>query len=294
MKKLTRKLVLSFAALAVCAATLVSTTFAWYVNNPTAYANGAKGSTANTDTTGSLSISKTGADNTWFKSISLSDVTGSQLTPIHYNTGKFYTLDDGEGKGTTESPITPTVETTTATNWITITLYLKADAAGTVDLALTTKNTTTAANFKSQASLSETNAPVAKGQSWYSDAVNAMYIERVIYTGASYATAGTAAINTLKAESDTYTAATGVTITEGGNANAYYEEVKEVTLADAAKTAPTAAAMAPISLTANTPVKVEYRIWLEGADSDCFNACTNQAFSFDLTYNFTKTATPSA
>jgi len=288
MKKLTRKLFLSVAALACCAATLVSTTFAWYVNNPTAYAKGATGSTANVDTSGSLSISKTGAANTWFKEISLTDVTGS-LNPVHTTDGLAFTSLAGEADG--EGKIGSTVAN--STDQITITLYLKADAAGTVDLDLETVNATLAANYKSQVAYND-NAPVTVGQSFMKDAADAMYISRTVYTGTDYATAGTTAINTLKAESDTYSntaaAASEVTLAEGGDANAYYEAVKEETLTTDAKTAPTTAAMAPIELTANTPVKVVYKIWLEGADTDCFNACTNQNFTFELTYNYTKNA----
>lgn len=288
MKKLTRKLFLSVAALACCAATLVSTTFAWYVNNPTAYAKGATGSTANVDTSGSLSISKTGAANTWFKEISLTDVTGS-LNPVHSTDGLAFTsLAETPVEGRIGSTVTNT------TDQITITLYLKADAAGTVDLDLETVNATLAANYKSQVAYNE-NAPVTVGQPFMKDAADAMYISRTVYNGADYATkVGTTAINTLKAESDTYSntaaAASEVTLATGGDANAYYEAVKEETLTDDAKTAPTTGAMAPIALEANAPVKVVYKIWLEGADTDCFNACTNQNFTFELTYNYTKNA----
>ena len=288
--KLRKKLLLSCAALAACATTMVSTTYAWYVNNPTAYANGATGSTADTDTTGSLSISKTGDNGSWYKSITLTDANNANLSPTHYIDGNFFTLDDSAG--TADDPVDVTVNDNVNNNYIKITLYLKADANGTVDLVLTTTNTTPAENYKSQASLSDTNkAPVGKGESWYSDAYNAMYIERVIYTTTTdpYDTTATA-VNTLVGETDTYsrTAAGTVSITTGGNANAYYEEIKEETLSDAAKTVPATANMGQIALTANTPVKVEYRIWLEGADPDCFNACTNQSFTFALKYNFTK------
>ena len=54
MKALKRKLFLSVASLAVCAATLVSTTFAWYVSNTTAEVQNVSGSTAGAGTDGTL------------------------------------------------------------------------------------------------------------------------------------------------------------------------------------------------------------------------------------------------
>ena len=58
MKKLTRKLFLSIAALAVCAATLVSTTFAWYVSNSTANVKGLTGAILSGGSEGNILIAK--------------------------------------------------------------------------------------------------------------------------------------------------------------------------------------------------------------------------------------------
>lgn len=85
MKALKRKLFLSIASLAVCAATLVSTTFAWYTSNTEVSASGVTGtSQANGD--GLLVISKTGADGTFSNSVTL-DINTGTLIPVQYKSG---------------------------------------------------------------------------------------------------------------------------------------------------------------------------------------------------------------
>ena len=70
MKKLTRKLFLSICTLAICAVTLVSTTFAWYTTNTEVSASNINGASAATGTS-SLLISKNGSD--WAQSISFAN-----------------------------------------------------------------------------------------------------------------------------------------------------------------------------------------------------------------------------
>lgn len=83
MKKLGLKLGLSCAALAACATTLVSTTFAWYTSNTTVTATGlhAQTESANSD---SLQISKDGTN--WGSTVDLSTIT-SNLTPVERTAG---------------------------------------------------------------------------------------------------------------------------------------------------------------------------------------------------------------
>ena len=87
--KLKNKLVLSCLALAVCATTMVSTTFAWYTTNTDVSATGAQGHTATTGTD-TLLISKDGKAKSWSNSVTFSGLD-TELTPVAY--GK-----DGNGK----------------------------------------------------------------------------------------------------------------------------------------------------------------------------------------------------
>ena len=57
MRNLTRKLFLSICTLAICAVTLVSTTFAWYTQNTEVSASSVSGTSADTSSDGSLQIS---------------------------------------------------------------------------------------------------------------------------------------------------------------------------------------------------------------------------------------------
>lgn len=82
MKALKRKLFLSIASLAVCAATLVSTTFAWYTSNTEVSASNVTG-TSQANSAGLLLISKTGAEGTFTNSVDL-NINTSQLQPVQY------------------------------------------------------------------------------------------------------------------------------------------------------------------------------------------------------------------
>ena len=85
MKALKRKLFLSIASLAVCAATLVSTTFAWYTSNTEVSASNVTG-TSQANGEGLLLISKTGADGTFTNSVDLG-INTTSLVPVEYTSG---------------------------------------------------------------------------------------------------------------------------------------------------------------------------------------------------------------
>lgn len=79
------KLILSGAALAACATTLVTSTYAWYTSNTEVTASGVEGeSSANGDSL--LLISTTGENGTYSNSVTLS-LTSESLLPVQYTAG---------------------------------------------------------------------------------------------------------------------------------------------------------------------------------------------------------------
>jgi len=82
------KLALSGVALAAVAATLGTSTYAWYVSNTTATVSGAQGSTAGAETTGSLYAASESmhASGQWSNKIALASGTdytaATQLVPV--------------------------------------------------------------------------------------------------------------------------------------------------------------------------------------------------------------------
>ena len=82
MKKLTRKLLLSVFTLAICAVTLVSTTFAWYTTNTEAYTNKVEASSTNATMDGSILISATGKGNSWSSVCTPIDNKMTTMSPL--------------------------------------------------------------------------------------------------------------------------------------------------------------------------------------------------------------------
>lgn len=285
MKKLTRKLFLSVAALAVCAATLVSTTFAWYVNNPTAYVNNIEGSTAAASTDGSISVSKNGT-NGWGKTI---DFAGngtdalSALTPVHYESGVFYS-DTKE---------------VTNTNYATLNFYMRADQAGKVSFLLGVENTTP--TLPSQIANTTTGVgSVAQGATFSVDAVSALKMKIDIINKeyvndeddeTNPTTSLIDVISVAKAiaddEIDGNTAYVNKGTLTNGDANAYYAALKEETAPYTTDNVTSGTLPTEFAMAQNVEYLVTITVWLEGADTDCFNAVAGQDFNlfFQLNYS---------
>ena len=98
MRKLGLKLGLSCAALAACATTLVSTTFAWYTSNDTVKATGITGKTSEQDAT-LLLISKSGRVGSWGATVAI-DSSKVTLDPVTYASSAIVAKNDAltEGK----------------------------------------------------------------------------------------------------------------------------------------------------------------------------------------------------
>lgn len=278
MKKLTRKLFLSVAALAVCAATLVSTTFAWYVSNSEASVSEIHGSTAGTEVSGNLLVAKndtTGgsdAPGAFTQNLKL-DFTGDALAPVTKgDSGKWL---DKAG-----------VENSLGANTMELKFWIMSTKEQTVNATYTITNTTAEANVKTQKAYTSTGAPVTQNTEFAMDAINALRMQVVTTeTTAQDKTLDVAATATIG--TPTYTRFTAPS--DDSDANIYYYQLlgqvpQGCTENTGASPAAPTDTWTQVTLAADTPVMITITIWLEGTDKDCFDSCINQ--SFDLKFDF--------
>ena len=144
MRKLGLKLGLSCAALAACATTLVSTTFAWYTSNDTVKAEGITGKTSEQDAT-LLLISRTGKVGSWGATVTI-DSSAVTLDPVAYGSekinehnedvalGKYYAWNPTDNKEGGEV----TGGLTSSDKYISFYLYFKSGSSA--DLTVVSKN----------------------------------------------------------------------------------------------------------------------------------------------------------
>lgn len=279
MKKLTRKLFLSVAALAVCAATLVSTTFAWYVSNSTAGVSGAKGSTAAAGSEGNLLVAqaKDNANGTeagaFMQNITLVD--GNVVKPtnglIPVTTTDVTAFTDKDGQ--------PVTQTNGA--YIEFKIWVLSTKETSVTMEVTIANTTEDLTTK-QTCYNPTGAPVAQGETFKVDAVKALRVavsqddaEYKIYNadviGKEYATPEGLISSGTDVDAQEYYKALIGSYPAGGK-----------TVADPTTTQ---AEFQTVTVTANTASLLTFRVWLEGTDSWCFDSCSAQDFSFDFAFS---------
>ena len=264
------KLALMGASITALAATLTTSTYAWYVSNKQASMTNGTGATGAAGSDGSILLSWTGNTGKWFKEISFADAdavkTVNPLQPVHYDEDDFYGIAANGGKGAA------------STDYITFTLKIKSDAATTsapvnvnpVMTITTTKQSTNngqvayvAKSLPTAAGTVENTAPSA-GSTFTVDAAKALYVQQKV---------GSAAATYMAVDS------TGT----GGNAHTYYTAVTSNT--PWATTAVTATGLGSISLTSGDPVNLTYVIFLDGGDADCFNSCAGWDIAFSLTYS---------
>ena len=138
------KFALLGASAAALAATLSTSTYAWYVSNKTANVEAVAGSTASGTSDNTIAVSLTGARNDYHKTISLTDKTTGLLPLLRKNatltaTGavgaKYYGLNE-----TVDPVILKTTEE--GAGWYTYEFYMLASVNCTVATALTVTNTT--------------------------------------------------------------------------------------------------------------------------------------------------------
>lgn len=262
------KLSLMGASIAALAATLTTSTYAWYVSTTKADITGGTGTTGTAGADESLLLSWTGASGTWFGTLAFSgdtDAVKNPLYPVSFHDSKWGKLDPSTGDSST----------TVSTDYIQFNVYLLSGTDLTVKPTITITNTSDSSTWKQQMIINEgaSYVPTNKHDGIFTvDATMAIWTEQLDGTTKTYAAANT-----------------DVT---GGNAHNYYDAVKDasahVLTADAKTTVATrnsgATSLANISLTANTAKMVTYTIFLDGGDTDCFNACVGQNISFALEF----------
>ena len=295
------KLALMGASITALAATLTTSTYAWYVSNKTANVKPVSGATDSAAGDGSISLSTSGVYSEYYKTISLDAAanyngvdTNVKLAPVTTANGTSFIKDDGKAAATTA--------------YYKYEFYVKAEKACTIIPTITITNTTETAptqiNYSTAAS-NPVTGEAEKGKAFTIDATKAMYMSQSTVIGDPYT--GTNADQAFKAASLQTGAITGQAnaIVDGakfvvngssaissyanvatGGAHAYYEEIMGTAPAYVEKDlyTKTATAIGNITLAANTPQKVTYYLWLDGADDQCFNCCAGQDFTVAFSY----------
>lgn len=320
MKKLARKLFLSCAALAACATTLVSTTFAWYTSNTEVNTNAVTGtSKANGDSL--LLISTTGADGTYGPSADISLKGVETLVPVAYtaatniNGPTFKTLDLTIGEAT--------VNTTVASDVISFDLYFRgmsgASGVPVIIKNLTVENTTGTLPSKDILAPADSNNKVI-GMPNFDPSTTTTYTADILRVlDMAYVTetitkeAGSDAVPTygktemyaLEGLKNTFT--DGLASAGAFDAHEYYKAATGKTLATyspALEGNPTAITpgtteinlgTTPASTATGNSLHVKFYLFINGWDKACFDAVQSQTFTVKIDFTSvanTKVNTP--
>lgn len=292
MKKIGFKLLLSGVALAACAATLSTTTYAWYVTNSEATATGVTGTTASAVSDGNILVAKNDTTDptkagAFSQSINFAGDNANLKTPALNPVSK----DTEAIKPTTGATGWHKVDKSPAVaadSYIAFDIWVLSTKEATVTVEITTANTTKADALEGlkQTCYNATGAPVNQGETFVVDAVEALRMEVT-------QDAGTPKDYSLKDISKSYASPEGFTAADGDtDAQAYYKALLGndpdggATVADPTETFTT------ITVTENVATKLSFKIWLEGTDKMCFDSCSGQSFSFD--FKFSTSNTPGA
>jgi hypothetical protein len=314
MKKNLTKLALSGVALAAVAATLGTSTYAWYTANETVSATGISGASAGASDA-SIFISKDHLK--WSSTVTLTsaDIAGGDLLPVEYNTSdsKFYDLG-AVASGTYTAGNERTVANGGAKKF---TLYFrtsKIDAespAPTVYLkGITLTNTTsdytpadnlfyTAANghgvnvnqatygvdfTKALKMVVNTNSATAgiatTDPSYVAQNVNAKSWDLVNYQTPD---ADDDITENLTTVNDTENALTYYNAAMGTSLTASYNVRQNQSIIDAYDADQDGIALGTLKRDA-TYITVDFYIYLDGWDTYCYDACKGQSFSLDLEF----------
>lgn len=309
MRKLGLKLGLSCAALAACATTLVSTTFAWYTSNDSVKATGVTGKTSEQDDT-LLLISKYGRKGTWGAKVEL-NTAGVTLEPVEYNAtaNKYYLWDGSNNAVDTESEAVKGGDEALSGQVISFPLYFKSGSTQNLDVQIDTFTLTNddAAQLPTKAVLAEGTG--STGNTYSMDMFRAANFVTIIGNTTEVATNSPAApasttrtcysLDSL-AGSDSFVASG----TTASNAHTYYNNVKSLSgsdAIDATKTSSEAsetdiATFAAADFLVGTTgaggdasgldniLMMQVEIYLDGWDIACFDACRNQSFTLEMTF----------
>lgn len=287
MKKFGKKLVLSGLALAATAATLSTTTYAWYVVNPTAEANGMTASTTEATADASVYVSKNGTAFSKTVTLEAGDyLYAGELDPL--------TTDDG----LKFKDVTGADETTAAANYVQFALWVKSDNNASVTPKLTVVNNTT--EFTKQTAYQTVADNAQSGTEFFVDAVQALRMSVYTFETAPAnkdavtlpddATASIYDVQSIHkgAEDAPYTPATDSVLESAltMDANEYYTQIMgaEAGAAIDTEAATAQSTWSAITLEADKAVCMVFTFWLEGADASCFDSCVGQDFGFTIQF----------
>ncbi|MCR5349875.1 MAG: hypothetical protein K6E20_02680 [Acholeplasmatales bacterium] len=312
------KLAMSGVALAAVAATLGTSTYAWYVINPTATVTGVEAATESNGAT-SILVSKDGSNFSGAINFGAADWNGngtawqannrkSDFVPVKpkgaTDLSEFYTADEAAK-----------TEPTASTAFMKFNVWVKAGAAGEVAAKLSVVNKTgitstqTTAVLPTQYAYQQVTSSITATQSFKVDAVNALRTavyendvlkkvyetDKIAYTpeydaSSKYTSLGQVTDTTKMSGTTKYIGADG-TETESATlygAHLYYAQVMNkapITTSDTATVSDATNIDNVTIATANVAVKLTFVIWLEGGDDLCFDACGGQQFDFALRFD---------
>ena len=312
--KLRKKLLLSCAALAACATTMVSTTYAWYTSNTEVTAGNINGTTAASGS--ELLLISQDATN-WFTAIENVNETATQLVPMQYNKGT-----DNTEQGTLGSM--GSTKGSDGDGFVEFSLYLKnaSTSAGNLKVQITEITNTTGATLPAKPVVGANHKyiGIAASNSTYTvDMMRALCMEIEVYNNTQGAPTtwnlrtdnvyeleqhATLKDDSLKGSTASTSAIGDTDADKTGkfSAHQYYNAVmtENIALTDSTVfgtwdknskldlgTLPTAGTAA----TNNTYLKVTFKLFLNGWDLACFDACQGQTFKLGL--KFTAEATQS-
>lgn len=284
--KLKGKLIMSAAALAACAATLTSTTYAWYTANTTVDAKGITGTTAETGSS-SIQIAKEKEENKkWSSLVNLEskDITNyDKLTPLQYNND--FTFTDLKGANSTDGYLSFTLYFRTAKTSKDVPLYLKTFTATNTAENLTdfdnmVYDSKVASNWEKGM---DSNAPkysvdAVRCLGLVMDSDSAEDLKNKSYQ----VTEGT-----LKTETTTTTDADALKYYNAfmatGSSLSKADNTKLVDVTEANSTSGTALQVGNLDKD-GAVTTITFKVYLDGWDKYCFDACKGQTFNFTVSF----------
>lgn len=319
--KLKSKLIMSGVALAACAATLTSTTYAWYTSNTSVDVSNVSALTETAATGDQLYVaaaqtySETGVA-TGFSTYSASATpkniaTTSTLKPVYFNTSdKTYKPLTGEsGTGAEEDPYVATYGDESSANVLEYVLRFRTTTTHDEEMpiyvsGITVTNTETYANAAQTALAYGGNTGIDALGAYNIDLLKAMKMD--VYSiavtnengataaGGAVARSGYSSVATYGLESF---ATNDNTNCDTPNAVGYYNAVTGAHLVTPTSnynagtevktgTAGSTGAVSLFSIPGTSDyVEVRFVFYLDGWDSACYDVCRNQGFKVELSFS---------
>lgn len=320
------KIAIAGAALAATAATLGTSTYAWYVSNDKVSMTGVQGTTAGDDVGANLVISgnkiveSKDTPASWGPSVQLVKVDAASslaTTDSAYLSAPLYpqskareaNADKGVAVGDWINNEGTKMDGTSAaltTTFIEFKVWIKNSKQSNIKPELGIAHNASEV-LKTQTAYNPNGLPTKKAgadtavqsdDSFTVDAINALRLELTMETEGTDSTYLTPDVKTYDVKSiakttnleEPYTT-DATKFATGGDANIYYKNMKGVAAANTNTTTGASTnetglqtSWENFSVKADEAVKLTFKIWLEGADADCFDSCISQIFDFNLKF----------